>query len=113
MEKAPYFYSIFAGYNLLWNLVVQYTQNIYKKIIKKPDWIASSSPTAQKFIFRASAQNNGEVLCNIMTVLWVAKKLTVYYCETLRSVVTGRWENTSQAHTRRCRRQIFIKEKSS
>jgi len=36
---------------------------------KKLDWIASSSPTAQKFIFRTSAQNNEEVLCNIMTVL--------------------------------------------
>lgn len=40
---------------------------------KKADWIASSSPTVQKFIFRASAQNNEEVLCNTMTVLWVAE----------------------------------------
>ncbi len=38
---------------------------------KKTDWIASSRPTVQKCIFRASAQNNEEVVCNKITVLWV------------------------------------------
>lgn len=69
MEKAPYFYSIFC--RILF--VVEPGCLILGIRQKKADWIVSSSPTVQKFIFRASAQNNEEVLCNTMTVLWVAE----------------------------------------